>query len=51
MASEKVKKERSEKLGQALSAAGSILGLSGLVIGYVPAILGVVCWWYVLRLA
>lgn len=37
-----------EKLGQALSGVGVVIVLGGLVMGYVPAIVSVVCWWYVL---
>lgn len=48
MASEKGKKERTEKLGQALAAAGLVSVLGGLMMGYSAAILGVVLWWYVL---
>ena len=37
-----------EKVGKTLEVIGIVLGLSGLVTGYIIAILGVVCWWYVL---
>ena len=37
-----------EKVGKTLEVIGIVLGLSGLVTGFIIAILGVVCWWYVL---
>lgn len=45
---EKTQKERARRVGQALAAIGLVLSLSGLMMGYISAILGVVCWWYVL---
>lgn len=42
------KKQQSEKFGQALTATWLALGLGSLVMGYIPAILCVVCWWYAL---
>ncbi|KAI5062690.1 hypothetical protein GOP47_0023229 [Adiantum capillus-veneris] len=41
-------KGNAEKLGQALTGAGVVLGLGGLVMGYFPAIVSIVCWWYLL---
>lgn len=47
-AQERERKERSERLGQALTGAWLALGLGSLVMGYIPAILCVACWWYAL---
>ncbi|MCO5578885.1 hypothetical protein L7F22_032733 [Adiantum nelumboides] len=42
------KKVSAQKLGQALTGVGVVLGLGGLVMGYFPAIVSIVCWWYLL---
>lgn len=42
------RKERAERLGQALTGAGVVVGLGGLVMGYLPAIASIVCWWYLI---
>ncbi|MCO5576330.1 hypothetical protein L7F22_030139 [Adiantum nelumboides] len=42
------RRESARRVGHALAAAGLVLSLSGLVLGYFSAIIGVVCWWYVL---
>ncbi|KAI5054403.1 hypothetical protein GOP47_0030699 [Adiantum capillus-veneris] len=42
------RKESARSAGHAFAAAGLVFSLSGLAIGYVSAIIGVVCWWYVL---
>ncbi|MCO5594148.1 hypothetical protein L7F22_048170 [Adiantum nelumboides] len=42
------KKVSAQKLGQALTGIGVVLGVGGLAMGYFPAIVSIVCWWYLL---
>ncbi|KAH7415289.1 hypothetical protein KP509_14G036200 [Ceratopteris richardii] len=40
--------QQTDKWEKGLGGVGLVLGLSGLFMGYVPAIASVVCWWYLL---